>query len=132
MPRKYQPVIIKETTKRSHKRPALSYEDKKLLWQEELAKIEAEQERKRQNPPRQGPRRQRTFRYSRTDLEFFDRVEELYGWTKAQLIEHIIRLEDSLEHLQWCQDSRAAIPLDSPTEELELPEEPPTEGSDLP
>lgn len=105
MPPKYQPVIIRDkplhlTTKRSHKRPALSYEDKKLLWQEKLAEIEAEQERKRRNPPYQGPRRQRTFRYSRTDFEYFDRVEELYRWTKAQLIEHILRLEDSLEHLQ--------------------------------
>ena len=46
------------------------------------------------------PRKRRTTRYSQSDLEFFDRVEDLYKLTKAQLIEHIIALENSLEHLQ--------------------------------
>lgn len=91
MPPKYQPVIIKGVN------------DKKLSWQEELARIKEREaylrwEKRQQNL--RAPRRRRTTRYSRTDFEFFDRVEELYKLTKAQLIEHIIRLEDSLEHLQ--------------------------------
>lgn len=46
------------------------------------------------------PRRKRTFLYTHKDFEFFDRVESLNKLTKAQLIEHILRLEHSLEQLQ--------------------------------
>lgn len=45
-------------------------------------------------------RRGRTFRYTEQDFQFFDRVEELNKLTKAQLIEHILKLEASLEQLQ--------------------------------
>lgn len=46
------------------------------------------------------PRRKRTFLYTKQDFDFFDRVEELNKLSKAQLIEHILRLEHSLEELQ--------------------------------
>lgn len=95
-PRPYQPVRIPGVTDRD-----VFLADKKIWWSEEYARIKEEEKREQQRRARlQAPRKRRTTRYSRSDFEFFDRVEELYGWTKAQLIEHIIKLEDSLEHLQ--------------------------------
>ena len=89
MPRKYQPVRIRGVN------------DTGVWWSEERQRIQEEEARERERRARlAAPRKRRTTRYSQSDLEFFDRVEDLYKLTKAQLIEHIIALENSLEHLQ--------------------------------
>jgi len=88
MPRKYQRLVIRGVN------------DRRVRWSEELQEIQREERAALQRQINQVTRRRRTTRYSQSDLEFFDRVEELTKLTKAQLIEHIIRLEHSLEHLQ--------------------------------
>lgn len=91
MPPKYQRVVIKGVNDRI---PTRSEQEEELAEEIEHDRFEKLQFRLRQ------PRRRRTTRYSRADWKFFDRVEQLTKLTKAQLIEHIIRLEASLESLQ--------------------------------
>lgn len=91
MPPKYQRVVIKGVNDRV---PTRAEEEEDLEEEREYDRFEKLQFRLRQ------PRRRRTTRYSKADFKFFERVEQLTKLTKAQLIEHIIRLEASLEQLQ--------------------------------